>query len=178
MTDRERWTVYPLLFLALGISLKDKLSGSVATDRVECKAVVCEAVEVVGPNPGQRVTINAGNIICRSLIATDETGKQQLAAVSSNQDGGVLRTYGTHTGTHAVLGNFKQYAGLLFLDARGGGHAGPLFASPVPLQKQDAQPDAAKQPAATGKPDGAPSTEAKAADAPAEDAAATPEAQP
>lgn len=134
MTDRERWTVYPLLFLALGISLKDKLTRTVETDRVQCKTLVCEALEVGGPEPGQRVTIMQGHILCRSLVATDETGKLQLAAVSSNQDGGILRTYGTHTGTHAVLGNFKQYAGLLFVDARGGAHAGPMYGSPVPLQ--------------------------------------------
>ena len=49
MTDRERWTVYPLLFLALGISLKDKLARSVETDRIECKTLVCEGLEVAGP---------------------------------------------------------------------------------------------------------------------------------
>lgn len=168
MTDRERWTVYPLLFLALGISLKDKLARSIETDRIECKTLVCEGLEVsgpepgkrvmiaqgnvvakggiqteglevVGPKPGQRVAITQGNILCRSLIATDESGKLQLAAVSSNQDGGILRTFGTHTGTHAVLGNFNQYAGLLFVDARGAAHAGPMYGSPVPVKKPQEQ---------------------------------------
>ena len=38
MTDRERWTVYPLLFLALGIAVKDKvLPSSVDVDQVSCK---------------------------------------------------------------------------------------------------------------------------------------------
>lgn len=191
MTDRERWTVYPLLFLTLGISLKDKVMRSVETDRVACKTLVCEelvaegpqpekrvrvvngnvlceglevkgpkpeqrviitqgnvvakggvlteTLEVVGPQPGQQVKVTQGNILCRTLIATDETGKQQLAVVSSNQDGGLLRTYGTHTGTHAVLGNFNQYAGLLFVDARGAAHAGPLYGSPVPVKKPEEQ---------------------------------------
>ena len=172
MTDRERWTVYPLLFLALGISLKDKLARSVETDRIECKTLVCEGLEVAGPErekrvtitqgniiakggilteglevsgpkPGQRVTVAQGNILCRTLIATDETGKLQLAVVSSNQDGGILRTFGTHTGTHAVLGNFNQYAGLLFVDARGAAHAGPMFGSPVPVKKPEEQSGAA-----------------------------------
>ncbi len=209
MTDRERWTVYPLLFLALGISLKDKLARSVETDRIECKTLVCEGlevtagpksdervtiargnivakggilsqslevagpkpeqrvqitggnivakggihsegIEVLGPMPGQRVAVAQGNILCRTLIATDEAGTQQLAVVSSNQDGGILRTFGTHTGTHAVLGNFNQYAGLLFVDARGAAHAGPMYGSPVPVKKPEEQsgtaPDAAAQP--------------------------------
>ncbi len=38
MTDRERWTVYPLLFLALGIAAKDKLLRQVDTERVFCNA--------------------------------------------------------------------------------------------------------------------------------------------
>jgi hypothetical protein len=162
MPDRERWTVYPLLFLALGVSLKDKLTRSVATDRVDCKTLVCEqlevsgaqsgnrvtvlngnvlceGLEVKGPKPDQRVTVTQGNILCRTLVATDETGKQQLAVVSSNQDGGILRVYGTHTGTHAVLGNFKQYAGLLFVDALGAAHAGPMFGSPVPVKPREEQ---------------------------------------
>jgi hypothetical protein len=101
--------------------------------------ILSSSLEVSGPKPGQRVTVGQGGITCRTLIATDETGQQQLAVVSSNPDGGLLRTYGTHTGTHAVLGNFKQYAGLLFIDARGAAHAGPLYGSPVPLRKPDEQ---------------------------------------
>ncbi len=218
MTDRERWTVYPLLFLALGISLKDKLARSVETDRIECKTLVCEGLEVAGPEPGKRVTITQGNIVakggilteglevsgpkpgqrvtiaqgniaCRSLVATDESGKLQLAVVSSNQDGGILRTFGTHTGTHAVLGNFNQYAGLLFVDARGAAHAGPMYGSPVPVQKPEvrsgetqggtAQP--AEQPSGSEKPHEAETSaaqpeEAKSADEPM--AAEPSEAQP
>jgi len=191
MTDRERWTVYPLLFLALGISLKDKLSPSIDTERVVCKTLVCEGLEVSGlksdqrvtitqgnivakggilteglevsgPKPGQRVTVTQGNIVCRTLVASDETGTKQLAVVSSNQDGGILRVFGTHTGTHAVLGNFDQYAGLLFVDARGAAHAGPMYGSPVPLKKPEEQSGAAQpseQPEGEAKPPAAETTE-------------------
>ena len=37
MSSRERWTVYPLLFLTLGIALKDKVTRSVDTDLVVCQ---------------------------------------------------------------------------------------------------------------------------------------------
>ena len=40
MTDRERWTVYPLLFLALGITVKDKLAKLVDVDKVHCKSLI------------------------------------------------------------------------------------------------------------------------------------------
>lgn len=39
MSSRERWTVYPLLFLTLGIALKDKITREITTNKVSCKAV-------------------------------------------------------------------------------------------------------------------------------------------
>jgi hypothetical protein len=35
MTDRERWTIYPLLFLTLGIAVKDRI-----VDTVQCGTLV------------------------------------------------------------------------------------------------------------------------------------------
>ncbi len=198
MTDRERWTVYPLLFLALSMSLKDKLTRFVSTDTVECKTLVCEKLEVKGTEGNPSVTMMQGqlqakNLFCQSLVATDESGKRQqiviastseggivrtygadnqhqasmvggtmfcralivpdesgqkqLATISYNDDGGLVRTMGSQTGTHTVLGNFNRFAGLLFIDAHGAAHAGPLFASPVPLKKQApaAQPEQQSQ---------------------------------
>jgi hypothetical protein len=49
MTSRERWTVYPLLFLALGLAVRaavlseERLAGVVGTleaDRVECRELI------------------------------------------------------------------------------------------------------------------------------------------
>jgi hypothetical protein len=37
MTERERWVVYPLLFLALGAALRDKLVDRTVTKRIECQ---------------------------------------------------------------------------------------------------------------------------------------------
>jgi hypothetical protein len=46
MTERERWVVYPLLFLALGAALRDKL-----IDRTTTKSIVCEELAVVDQEP-------------------------------------------------------------------------------------------------------------------------------
>jgi hypothetical protein len=43
MSDRERWVVYPLLFLALGASLRDKLF-----DRTSSRVIVCQDLQVNG----------------------------------------------------------------------------------------------------------------------------------
>lgn len=40
MSDRERWIVYPLLFLALAVSLRDKLTHTVHSDRIECRSII------------------------------------------------------------------------------------------------------------------------------------------
>lgn len=42
MTDRERWIVYPLLFLALGAALRDKLAK-----QTRAKDIVCEHLYLV-----------------------------------------------------------------------------------------------------------------------------------
>jgi hypothetical protein len=50
MSERERWVVYPLLFLALGAALRDKLF-----DRTTTKSIVCQELTVVDEEPtGQR----------------------------------------------------------------------------------------------------------------------------
>src|SRR4029079_15184206 len=49
MTERERWIVYPLLFLALGAALRDKL-----VDRTTTKSIVCQELSIVDEgSPGQ-----------------------------------------------------------------------------------------------------------------------------
>jgi hypothetical protein len=55
MTDRERWIVYPLLFLALGAALRDKLF-----DRTTTKSIICQELTVVDAEPiGNRPRILA-----------------------------------------------------------------------------------------------------------------------
>ncbi len=46
MSTRERWIVYPLLFLALGAVLRDKILGEIEIPG----AVKCGALFVMGPN--------------------------------------------------------------------------------------------------------------------------------
>jgi hypothetical protein len=46
MSDRERWIVYPLLFLALGAALRDKL-----VDRTTTKSIACQELRIVDEHP-------------------------------------------------------------------------------------------------------------------------------
>jgi len=40
MSERERWIVYPLLFLALGASLRDKLFDQMMSRRIVCQELI------------------------------------------------------------------------------------------------------------------------------------------
>jgi len=69
MSSRERWTVYPLLFLALGLALKAS-SGSVGDDGTTRVAA-----------------LDAGRIICRELRIDTDDG-QTLVHVGRVRKGG------------------------------------------------------------------------------------------
>lgn len=85
MSERERWIVYPLLFFALGASLRDKL-----TQTVQSKEVFCQSLKIVDPHSegkilaelsaeskgplegGEQMTVfRADNMICNTLSVMD-----------------------------------------------------------------------------------------------------------
>jgi hypothetical protein len=48
MNERERWIVYPLLFFALGASLRDKFLQHVSSKEIECQRLVAKQIECEG----------------------------------------------------------------------------------------------------------------------------------
>lgn len=59
MTERERWIVYPLLFLALGAALRDKLSEHTKTKTIECQELIVYGDEGAGQQPVPLVQIGS-----------------------------------------------------------------------------------------------------------------------
>jgi hypothetical protein len=120
MTDRERWTVYPLLFLTMGIAIKDKLPGPVRIDDLRSKA-----------------------IFCQELIVTDPQGGEQVL-ISSNANGGFVRTVGKRNELRTILGNSDRHAGLMFVDPQGSVHVipGSLFTLPGARHAAEDEKDA------------------------------------
>jgi hypothetical protein len=192
MTERERWTVYPLLFLALGVALKDKMVRSVNTDEVHAKKVVCSELVVAEPGSNKQVRLASGEVfatgdmkapalICNAMVIAGANGKEAVTA-SSNEYGGFVRTTGSKSGVRSFLGNTDRFAGLLIQDPAGKLHPGPIFATPPPAA---AKPQ--EEPPATNIPEAKPATDPEAAptDAAPENnpgeekpTAATPTAQP
>ena len=65
MSERERWIVYPLLFFALGASIRDKL-----LQRVEAKEIYCESLRIVDQQDPNKLLAELG---FRRAISNDPT---------------------------------------------------------------------------------------------------------
>ena len=82
MTDRERWIVYPLLFLALGASLRDKLFDTTMSRRIVCQELVVvdegkypdgpAALVRIGPAQTQRGNSRIGHIEVNGRIDAEQ----------------------------------------------------------------------------------------------------------
>ena len=88
MSSRERWTVYPLLFLTLGMTLKDKVTRQINTDRIECK----------------------------TLLVTDRQGNPRVI-VAPTDDGGIVQTVAAKPSVNAILGHYNSRVGLMLIDS-------------------------------------------------------------
>jgi hypothetical protein len=82
MTERERWIVYPLLFLALGAALRDKLSEQTRTRRLECQELIVYGEDGAGRPPVPLVQIggierssadepHAGRVVVNGQVIVD-----------------------------------------------------------------------------------------------------------
>ena len=96
MSERERWVVYPLLFLALGAALRDKLVDRTMTRRIVCQELRIED-EPVGNQPARTLamigrteatskTPSYGFVVVNGEIAVDGAVKVN-GAVSARQFG-------------------------------------------------------------------------------------------
>jgi hypothetical protein len=69
MSSRERWTVYPLLFLTLGIALTDKI-----TQQVRTRQVVCQSLLVTDPGGKPQVIVGQiGSLV--GMMFADPNGR-------------------------------------------------------------------------------------------------------
>ena len=87
MSNRERWTIYPLLFMTLLIVLKDKLTKMITADRVTCKM----------------------------LVVTDRDQHERVVLTSTDA-GGLVMAKGSNLGINVLLGHTNKVVGLMFSD--------------------------------------------------------------
>ncbi len=90
MTERERWTVYPLLFFSLAVSIKDKIAKPLEFD--------------------------APRVTCRELVVTDPSGQRPLVKLAgSGPQNGQLQVFGPRNTPIAVIENFRRAGRLRLL---------------------------------------------------------------
>jgi len=110
MSDRERWIVYPLLFLALGASLRDKMDGKIHIDKIDCSRIRCAELTVVGDDEKPQVALRsskAGGTV--SVIRADD--KLDLVLGHEPQMSGLFAETPTNHGPArwSVLGNLGRF---------------------------------------------------------------------
>lgn len=96
MTSRERWTVYPLLFLAIGLAVR---AGSIATgpvvslrcESVDSDVVTCRELLVLGADGNVLVQVGpleggGGGIVLKDADGIDSVAIGRLA---ESRDGAI-----------------------------------------------------------------------------------------
>lgn len=85
MSTRERWIVYPLIFLTLGIALRDKLTYRVRTNEIEAQRVVCNQLVAKHQIDCQTMVVHSpkGNPV--AVIGTDAATQGGLIETFSSQ---------------------------------------------------------------------------------------------
>src|SRR5437016_4917791 len=91
MTSRERWTIYPLLFLALGISLRDKI-----TSTVDLRSITCEVLSIVDHEGKQQLRLTSGQMVLSGADGEPlvEIGNRRLTRRAASGSAGELRLFG------------------------------------------------------------------------------------
>lgn len=112
MSTRERWIVYPLLFMTLGIALRDKVLPSsknlirLDADEIRCNRLLANEVDGSNVECGVLTVAESGGQEClRMGVAGNKTGRLELcgndgkvvAVLRADESGkaGVLETFTT-----------------------------------------------------------------------------------
>jgi hypothetical protein len=161
MSTRERWIVYPLLFMTLGIAMRDKVvppaqlgnfrlqfeAGEISCDRLQCHTLL-----VNGPN-GQPVVAAGADATSRAgTVETFAANGMPLVRLFSNAAGGVVATLGRAGRLGLTLGDTGQNFGL-FAELPELGQVIPLTL-PLRFGGKPSVPQPPKEPTAPEKPAG------------------------
>jgi len=91
MTTRERWTVYPLLFLAIGLAMRAQsgapdLDGRIRVEVLDAASVICRELRVESADGPTLVHLGGGRIEIR-----DSKGRDSVAVGTrpGRSEGGV-----------------------------------------------------------------------------------------
>jgi hypothetical protein len=107
MTSRERWTVYPLLFLALGMGLRNR-----QMDVMHYKAIQCEELEVIDKQ-GNPVAVLGTTPKQDAMLQFMDQQRRITAIVGTASSSGILRLTGPDKQSSVNIGFEKPQAGMV-----------------------------------------------------------------
>ncbi|MEE8450452.1 MAG: hypothetical protein V3R99_01015 [Thermoguttaceae bacterium] len=137
MTSRERWVVYPLLFLTLGMTMRDKVwpqrhfmandmtafgeitAGKITCNQLEVGQAECRLMTLTGRNGRDAIRLGAApNGTGRlELLATDGS---VLVTLGGEEAGGVVAAIGRDQDIQLVLGHYDDQYGVFAQSAKVG----------------------------------------------------------
>jgi hypothetical protein len=107
MTSRERWTIYPLLFMAIGFSLKNGIESQADHESFDGKIVRCKGLVVVN-EAGKPVVEMTSNQKSGAGVLEARNGDGVLQVVlTADPPGGVLRMLDV-TGKYYQFPSFER----------------------------------------------------------------------
>lgn len=103
MSDRERWIVYPLLFLGIGFGLKSQWPQP---DDLECRSIRCKEVIVDSLDGTSRVRVGSTSTQSGEIRLYGATG-QLVLALGTDGTGtrGMVQTLDDQRNSRAVIGS-------------------------------------------------------------------------
>jgi hypothetical protein len=122
MSNRERWVVYPLLFMSLGFSLTNGIAqqekSALRDGGAERDVVHCKTLEIIGPDGKPRWVLGTTATGEGSLELVAKDGNLE-AQVQSNPSGGLLSLYHRQDRVGLHLGFENEEAQLVLTGRKG-----------------------------------------------------------
>jgi hypothetical protein len=156
MSNRERWVVYPLLFLSIGLGLRNGIDLQEALQdghAAEVELLRCKSLEVVAADGKPRITLGTSSQGEASLETAGADGKA-LVRISSNASGASLNLFDRMGQSVIRLGYENPLAMLLVMDPASG-QMQQLFTVPLlPIQLGKPKADGGAVPSDADSPKG------------------------
>jgi hypothetical protein len=97
MSERERWMIYPLLFLSLGISLRSKITSSLDLREISCNTLRCDHVI------GRDGESGCKTVLCDHILGGDANFQRLSVLNNAGKPRLVLSTEGAKAGGGGAL---------------------------------------------------------------------------
>ena len=154
MSDRERWVVYPLLFLAIGLGLRnDAMQDQKNTNPAEVDSLRCKTLEVLDAAGKPKIKLGISEA-GTGVIETAAANGAVMTELGTGPSGGHLTLFDADRQKLVLVGFDGQMIGVA-AGFVGGGQYVPLNTVPIIIRRQPSanKPTDNVKPADSNEPD-------------------------